>query len=133
MNSRYRLIVMTFLPWLSATAVAQTTICVVTDPLLQFTKISWSATDKSAKLTTDRSSVFSGTLRRVEKHDYSQNKFNLYFKTDSKYLIADEIELLIYPVGRNRQAAAGANYKLIDGVRYLNSTIAVFSVECNTH
>ena len=116
----------------SAQTHGKTTICAVTEPRFQFKAMSWTEPGGAAKLTFPTPEIYDGKLTRTQPHDFGQSKYNLYFRAGPAYF-ADEIELVVYPVAKRKFMATGVNYRIVDGVRYVDSTIVAFSVECNSH
>ena len=115
----------------SPTVLGSTTICKVDGNSATLpTAVSWDTSTNQAKADFSLYGKKSGTLTLSRPHDDGA-KVNLVFPSSDSSL-ANQFELIVFPVGRNEYRILGVAYSIIDGQKHLTLGLGNETASCST-
>jgi len=123
------LLVIIFLISLSGRALAQSTICKISEQTIGATALAWDADTRVAKFTDQFRDTYVGTVTLVRPHNNGQ-KINLHFDFGKDHYGVDSVDFIVFPTDEKNFRVIGAAYKTIDGRKYLTQSYGQYDAAC---
>ena len=109
-------------------ALAQSTICTISEQTIGATVLAWDTSTKVAKFTDALKENYVGTLILMRPHDKGY-KVNLHFDFGKDHYGVDSVDFIIFPLN-NKFRVIGAAYSTINGRKYLTQSYGEHDAIC---
>ena len=109
-------------------ALAQSTICTVSEQTTRATVLAWDTSTKVAKFTDTFKETYVGTLVLIRSHNSGQ-KINLHFDFGKDHYGVDSADFIIFPIN-DKFRVIGAAYATVNGRKYLTQSYGEHDATC---